>query len=90
MWACFPAGPLERQFEEGIQGGNCEKRSIQDLQEGVTLLGRDIFGEASANYLVGCPICEKVASEFGLPRRILRRNPAAEDSPFYPAGTCGK
>jgi hypothetical protein len=21
MWACFPAGPLERQFEEGIQGG---------------------------------------------------------------------
>jgi hypothetical protein len=20
-WACFPAGPLERQFEEGVQGG---------------------------------------------------------------------
>jgi hypothetical protein len=21
VWACFPAGPLERLFEEGIQGG---------------------------------------------------------------------
>ena len=21
VWACFPAGPLERPFEEGIQGG---------------------------------------------------------------------
>jgi hypothetical protein len=65
MWACFPAGPLERPFEEGIQGGICEKRSMTDLQEGVnTFLGWELFGEASANYLLGCGIKPKVASSF--------------------------
>ena len=37
---------------------------MTDLQEGVsTFLGRDMFGEASANYLLGCGILEKVARE---------------------------
>jgi hypothetical protein len=35
---------------------------MTDLQEGVnTLLGWDIFGEASANYLLRCTFFEKVA-----------------------------
>jgi hypothetical protein len=35
---------------------------MTDLQEGVsTFLGRDIFGEASANYLLGCALSRKVA-----------------------------
>jgi hypothetical protein len=35
---------------------------MTDLQEGLcTLLGRDIFGEASANYLLGCALSIKVA-----------------------------
>jgi hypothetical protein len=41
IWACLPAGPLQRQLREGVQVGKFEKRSVQDLQEGVgTFLGR--------------------------------------------------
>jgi hypothetical protein len=63
VWACFPEGPLERPFEEGIQ--------VTDLQEGVkTLLGRDIFGEASANYLFRCFVLGKVASRLDKTKNI--------------------
>jgi hypothetical protein len=62
MWAYLPVGPLERQFEEGIQGGFVGRGPIKDLQEGVsTFLGWDVFGEASANYLLRCGIFGKVA-----------------------------
>jgi hypothetical protein len=39
--ACLPAGPLERLKRRGAGGRVFEKRSVQDLQEGVELfLGR--------------------------------------------------
>ena len=51
---------------------------MTDLQEGVsTLLGRDMFGEASANYLLGCGISEKVAREMSLGDEFDGENPAA-------------
>jgi hypothetical protein len=45
MWACLPAGPLERQFLEGIQGG-LRDEVRWDLQEGMeTFLGRNYLGK---------------------------------------------
>ena len=65
VWAYLPVGPLERHFEGRDPGGFLREEVHTDLQEGVnTFLGGDIFGEASANYLIGCPLSGKVASEF--------------------------
>lgn len=77
VWAYLPVGPLERQFVGGNPGGFSEKRSMTDLQEGVnTFLGWDIFGEASANYILGCPLFRKVA-----------RDPAEPENNFHPLAT---
>jgi hypothetical protein len=43
MWACLPAGPLERRLKEGNQG-DFGKRFVKNLQEGVnTFLGWVVF-----------------------------------------------
>ena len=42
--ARLPAGPFERLYLVGVQGGICEMRSVLDLQKGVdTFLGRTLF-----------------------------------------------
>jgi hypothetical protein len=60
----LPSGrPAREAFGGRDPGGFLREEVHTDLQEGVcTFLGRDIFGEASANYLIGCPLSEKVAS----------------------------
>jgi hypothetical protein len=61
IWAYLPVGPVERQLREGIQGGVWEEVR-EDLQKGIeTFLRWDIFGEASASYLLRCNPGEKVA-----------------------------
>jgi hypothetical protein len=48
---------------------------MTDLQEGLcTLLGRDIFGEASANYLLGCALRIKVARGMTSGKNILSQD----------------
>jgi hypothetical protein len=78
MWACLPAGPLERQFRRGSRG-EFEKRFLLNLQEGVgTFLGGLYFGEASASYLIRCGSSGKVAGflcKFSRPK-ILKADPA--------------
>jgi hypothetical protein len=63
---------------------------MTDLQEGVcTLLGRDIFGEASANYLLGCALSGKVAS--GMPFERYFSSDLLESWPQSgPSDTFGK
>ena len=58
---------------------------MTDLQEGVsTLLGWDIFGEASANYLLGCVNFKKVArGMFGL-REIFPGTSGLRQIAFLP------
>ena len=56
-------GPASEAFKGGGSRGDCEKRSVKDLQEGLdTFLGGTCFGEASADYLLGCTKTKKVWS----------------------------
>jgi len=53
------------------------------------LLGWDIFGEASANYLLRCLIVRKVARGCLLIRKIFHRKSNEESVSFYPMGSQG-
>ena len=63
VWAYLPVGPLERQFEEGRQGGFLGRGSEEPSRESCfrTMVGQ--LGEASANYLVRCRTLKKVATK---------------------------
>jgi hypothetical protein len=62
MWAYLPVGPLERQLWEGNQGGILGRGSEEPSRESCFLSLAGHHGEASANYLLGCMVCGKVAS----------------------------
>ena len=60
----LPSGRPAREAIFGRESRGILREEVHsDLQEGVnTFLGRDIFGEASANYILGCRFSGKVAS----------------------------
>jgi hypothetical protein len=61
LWACLPAGPLERPLRWGGRRGS-ERRSVMDPHWEENLSWRNYSLEASADYPYRCIYLKKVAS----------------------------